>query len=355
MKIKALAAAAVCASLLSACGGQAKQESALSATRTVAPKTIPDLVGKPFGEARDLVAAAGIVYEVVGSDGARFTDKPPATAVITSTDPAAGEPTDGTVTLKIKGTQAEFADLEAKAAAAEAARRARVEAEAKKAARATRYEFRCSPTGNAITADDNQTFNSVKAIWAAKDFKEFESCDLYIDGSWHNDGYTLEPDESAVVKQMGADGGDVSLPYAAYADVLLLCALPPEEGWDHKYGENPAGPKVRAEAKAAVKMCPAAPFVAELKRVANGVPPAPKTTMEDGTYVVGKDIAAGTYQVKVPTGANGIHDCYWERTGPHGGTIANDFLTYAPQGPVVSVYDGEGFVSKSCGAWTRIG
>ncbi|WP_157372070.1 hypothetical protein [Arthrobacter sp. Soil736] len=137
--------------------------------------------------------------------------------------------------------------------------------------------------------------------------------------------------------------------------MLLLCALPPEDGWDRKFGENPAGPKVRSQAKAAVKMCPTAPFVAELKRVANGVPPAPKTTMTDGTFTVGKDIAEGTYQVQVPKGANGIHDCYWERTAAQGGTIANDFLTFAPQGPVVTIYGGEGFVSKNCGTWTKIG
>ncbi|KRE67762.1 hypothetical protein ASG92_14110 [Arthrobacter sp. Soil736] len=104
-----------------------------------------------------------------------------------------------------------------------------------------------------------------------------------------------------------------------------------------------------------MKMCPTAPFVAELKRVANGVPPAPKTTMTDGTFTVGKDIAEGTYQVQVPKGANGIHDCYWERTAAQGGTIANDFLTFAPQGPVVTIYGGEGFVSKNCGTWTKIG
>ena len=115
------------------------------------------------------------------------------------------------------------------------------------------------------------------------------------------------------MKQVGAD---ISAPHSAFGSVLMLCALPPEEGWDHKYGERPAGPKIRSEAKAAAAMCPDAPFAAELVRVAGGVAPAPKTSMNDGTFVVGKDIAEGAYQVNVPAGANGVHDCYWERTGP---------------------------------------
>ncbi|MBT2549748.1 PASTA domain-containing protein [Arthrobacter sp. ISL-65] len=333
--------AVACAALaLSGCGASPQGEATASpsASRTAKPKIVPDVAGKTFTQARDELGAAGIAWESVGTDGLHFTDLPPDGAVVLSTEPqAGGEIERGSATLHLKSTRAE----------AEAARA--------KVLRALRYEFRCSPTGDAITAEDNQVFHSTREIWAAPDFKEFQSCDLYVDGTWHHDTFTLEPGEAAVVKQIGADGGDVSLPSSAYADVLLLCALPPEDGWDRKYGENPAGPKIRSQAKAAVKMCPTAPFVPELKRVADGVPPAPKSALGDGTFTVGKDIAAGTYQVKVPAAANGVHDCYWERTGPQGGTIANDFITFAPQGPVVTVYEGEGFVSRDCGSWTKIG
>jgi hypothetical protein len=337
--------------LLTGCGNSSEQETTSTVESAVpkAPKTVPDTAGKTFGEAHDLLVASGIVYVAVGSDGAKFTDTPPRTAVVAGTDPGAGlEVSGGTVTLTIKGSEK---DLAAKLAAA----KAKSAAEAQAAIRATRYEFRCSPSEDAITADDNQVFHSHKEIWASPAFKTFRSCDLDIAGTWYRDSYILEDYETAVVDQVRAGGGDVSLPSSTLGQVLLLCTIPPGEGWDLKYGENPAGPKVRSEAKAAVKMCPSAPFIAELKRVANGVPPAPKTAMDDGTFTVGKDIAAGTYQVKVPAGANGIHDCYWERTEPQGGTIANDFLTFAPQGPVVTLYAGEGFVSKSCGTWTKIG
>jgi hypothetical protein len=169
------------------------------------------------------------------------------------------------------------------------------------------------------------------------------------------DRYDLEPDETAVVKQIGADGGDISAPYMAYGDVLMLCALPPKEGWDHRYGEYPSGPEITSVAKAAAAMCPDAPYADELIRVATGVPPAPKTSMEDGTFTVGKDIAAGTYQVSVPAGANGVHNCYWERTSPQGATIQNNYVTFAPQGPVVTIHAGEGFVSQRCGSWNKVG
>lgn len=81
----------------------------------------------------------------------------------------------------------------------------------------------------------------------------------------------------------------------------------------------------------------------------------PLNAFGNGTYVVGKDVEPGTYQVQVPRGANGVHDCYWERTTPQGGTIANDFVTFAPQGPIVTVYTGEGFVSERCGTWSKVG
>jgi hypothetical protein len=330
--------------LLVGCGAPAAEPAdSLSPSPTVALKKVPDVAGKPFAEARDLVRSAGITYDAEGSDGARITSLPEDTSLVVSSDPTAGEdiPAGTAVTLRIDTTQAE---TDARAATKEAARQ-----------RAVRYSFQCSPTGSAITSTDNQLFNKTQEIWAAPAFAQFKSCDLRVAGKWYRDRYTLEPYEAAVVKQIGIDGGDISAPSMAYGDVLMLCALPPEEGWDHKYGEYPSGPKITSVAKAAAAMCPDAPFAAELVRVAGGVAPAPKTAMEDGTFVVGKDIADGAYQVNVPAGANGVHDCYWERTGPQGTTIENDFISFAPQAPVVTVYPGEGFVSQSCGGWTKVG
>lgn len=331
-------AAATVGLLLAGCEAPASQptESA-SPTPSVAPKKVPDVAGKSFSDARSLVRTAGIVYEVVGSDGVKFTETPENTAVVVSSDPASGENLQpgAVVTFKINGTQAEAT---AAAAAKEAAR-----------VRSLRYSFKCSASESAITAKDNKSFTKLQEI------PRLKSCDLHVGGKWYMDRYDLEPDEAAVVKQIGVDGGDASAPYMAYGSVLLLCAVPPKDGWDHRYGEYPTGPKIKAVAKAAATMCPDAPFADELVRVAGGVAPAPKTSMEDGTFVVGKDIAEGAYQVSVPAGANGVHNCYWERTGPQGSTIENDFISFAPQGSVVTLYAGEGFVSQRCGSWTKVG
>lgn len=102
-------------------------------------------------------------------------------------------------------------------------------------------------------------------------------------------------------------------------------------------------------------MCPTAPFVAELKRVANGVPPAPKPTMGSGTCAVGKDIAAGNYRMKVSAGSNGIYDCLWERTRPPRWHHRKRLPHLRTARALVTVYAGEGSVSKRCGTWTKNG
>ena len=69
-----------------------------------------------------------------------------------------------------------------------------------------------------------------------------------------------------------------------------------------------------------------------------------------GTYIVGVDIAAGTWS------APGGSSCYWERVSGFGGEIAdiiaNDF---GATSPIVSIAaDDAGFSSSQCGTWTRI-
>ena len=66
----------------------------------------------------------------------------------------------------------------------------------------------------------------------------------------------------------------------------------------------------------------------------------------DGARTVGLDIEAGTYRT-----AARVSDCYWERTTENGSIIANDFVSYAPEGVIVTVNDGEGFVTSRCGGW----
>ena len=74
----------------------------------------------------------------------------------------------------------------------------------------------------------------------------------------------------------------------------------------------------------------------------------------DGTYTVGDEMDPGTYQAMVTHGANGLHNCYWERSTGSGDIIDNNFINFAPDGVTVTVKSGEGFTSENCGAWKKI-
>jgi len=77
-------------------------------------------------------------------------------------------------------------------------------------------------------------------------------------------------------------------------------------------------------------------------------PPGPKTTFDDGTYLVNTDIQPGTYK------SDGPGECYWARLSDASGSldaiIANDIST----GPaVVTIAASDvAFKSSGCGTWT---
>jgi hypothetical protein len=78
---------------------------------------------------------------------------------------------------------------------------------------------------------------------------------------------------------------------------------------------------------------------------------APKTTIDhDGTYVVGKDIAPGTYSSAGPVG-NGT--CYWKRLGPDGNLIDNA-LSKKPQVVQIEATD-KAFKTAGCQPWQNTG
>lgn len=81
-------------------------------------------------------------------------------------------------------------------------------------------------------------------------------------------------------------------------------------------------------------------------------PPPPKTTFGEGIWLVGRDIAPGTYR------ATGVRLCYWERLsglgGGFGDIIANDNITSGQAIVAISPYD-KAFSSNRCGTWHKIG
>ncbi|MFE9819190.1 hypothetical protein [Streptomyces sp. NPDC005773] len=82
-------------------------------------------------------------------------------------------------------------------------------------------------------------------------------------------------------------------------------------------------------------------------------PGPPSTFNGDGEYLVGEDIAAGTYKT---AGGDGSFGCYWARlkdaSGEFDAIIANNNL----EGPGrVTLNKGEYFQTKRCAEWKKAG
>ena len=99
--------------------------------------------------------------------------------------------------------------------------------------------------------------------------------------------------------------------------------------------------KVKA-AEAAVKAREDAVTGAEKTKAAN--------TVGDGTWVVGTDIAPGSYRTAKPVGSS----CYWGvyRSGSNGSDILENDLPGGGQ-PVVTLAEGQDFKSSRCGTWEK--
>lgn len=95
-------------------------------------------------------------------------------------------------------------------------------------------------------------------------------------------------------------------------------------------------------AEAAVKKREEAVTAAEKEKAAN--------TVSDGTWTVGKDIAAGTYRATADVGSS----CYWGiyETGSNGSNIIENDIPGGGR-PAVALSAGQDFKSSRCGTWTR--
>lgn len=80
-------------------------------------------------------------------------------------------------------------------------------------------------------------------------------------------------------------------------------------------------------------------------------PPAPVVAFGDGTYRVGADVEAGTYQASDPNPNDPLRPCSWQRLGPDGELldigINSGLLFISP--------DTYGILVAGCGDWTRVG
>ena len=86
--------------------------------------------------------------------------------------------------------------------------------------------------------------------------------------------------------------------------------------------------------------------------VVGAITPSPTADFGDGEYLVGTEIAPGTWQSTGPS----TDSCYWARLSGFGGTfaelIANDI---GPNPRVVAIAATDvGFLSNRCGTWKKM-
>lgn len=84
--------------------------------------------------------------------------------------------------------------------------------------------------------------------------------------------------------------------------------------------------------------------------------PAPEnlaTTLGEGRFVVGTDIAPGTYQT---TGPSGYFDCYWERLQDTSGATDSIIANNLGPGPatVTIVQSDAAFQTRWCHTWSKV-
>lgn len=83
-------------------------------------------------------------------------------------------------------------------------------------------------------------------------------------------------------------------------------------------------------------------------------PAGPETTVGQGSYLVGEDIAVGTYRTGGPA-ASDVPLCYWARAKDSSGDMDSIIANGTPQGPArVTVNKGEMFETNGCKEWTKV-
>lgn len=78
--------------------------------------------------------------------------------------------------------------------------------------------------------------------------------------------------------------------------------------------------------------------------------PKPKAVIEEGTWVVGLDIPAGTYRSLEAVSSR----CYWSitRTGSNGADIIQNDIPGGGR-PMVTLKKGHDFTTRRCGEWGK--
>ena len=86
-----------------------------------------------------------------------------------------------------------------------------------------------------------------------------------------------------------------------------------------------------------------------IAEIVAGGRPDPAAPFGDGTHVVGKDVAPGTWRAEADS-------CYWARLAGFSGEL-QDIITnsFSSGAQIVAIVEGDaGFHTSGCGQWTRL-
>lgn len=122
------------------------------------------------------------------------------------------------------------------------------------------------------------------------------------------------------------------------------------EGWGVGLNDPSMGSSMKTKGEVAEKviipiMCPDQTHVIADAKAGNYTKEL-RTAFPNGKYIVGQDIAPGTYTISTR-----VSDCYWERSDAQGNTIDNNFISVAPSVTVTIGPTDGGFTSERCGNW----
>lgn len=115
--------------------------------------------------------------------------------------------------------------------------------------------------------------------------------------------------------------------------------------------EQAARAKQEAAAQAAAKAKADQDAAAQKKAAEEAARNAPKTSFGDGTFLVGKDIEAGTYR-----NSPGYDSCYWQRSSGTSGSFDEILANGNPQGQAIVTIQptDNSFTSQRCGTWNKV-
>lgn len=328
LHLPALLAAAIIT--LTACGGGSTEAAPQPSPSTVSAKPspsktskpVPDVTGMKFEKARAAMNDAGYYLRALDKNGERWNNIVPDDSIIAVSQKTAP----GSVSKE------EFIEVTVNTTQQE--HMAAIKAAADEKAIGTRYTYTCG-----MWSSTQPTYKSYKEVWASSDYKFGSDCSVKIGGTYPSDKPTLIPTEQKLVDFVASKGGDVSGPGYTVGNIMKLCAKVASD-----YADQALTPARKAEAEAALSVCPDAPHAAVLQEAVTAI------KITDGNKIVGQTMEPGSWKTKPA-----IKDCYWSRNTGGGDIIANDFVGFAPDGVTVTVYAGEGFESSRCGTWTKIG